>query len=180
MNWLYKITILCFSFMLLSCSFGEKKPIKNKINFVQDLPMKNIERIGDWYFSNSGLECFMFSFPVSSSGDYLLRSYNYMMINYNKSNNSKEIYVVGGLLYKENSLVRVYINKVDFFFNTFENQAWAENEEIILKKLAFSKENFLVFNDFKDNTFAIDKYSISGFRKSLEKLNNACVSVDSI
>ena len=180
MRLLLKILIVFVYFFLISCSTGEKKIIKNKINFVENMPIQDFERIGDWYFSNSGLDCFIFSFPISSSGNYLLRSYHYMIITYNKSNNTKEIYVVGGLSYREDALVRVYINKVDFFFIPFENQAWADNEEDVLKKLSFSRENFLVFNEFKDETSAIDKYSIIGFKESFEKLNNACVSVDSI
>ena len=180
MRLLLKILVLFAYFVLFSCFSGEKKVIKNKVNFVKNIPIKDVQQFGDWYFSNSGLECFIFSFPISSSGDYLLRSYNYMMINYNKSKNTKEIYIIGGLPYKEGSLVRVYINKVDFFFIPYNNQAWGENEEAILKKMFSSKENFLVFNDFKDNVSAIDKYSMLGFKQAFENLNNACVSVESI
>lgn len=174
----YKFLLICLmSIFLFDCS--NKKIVKNKVYKPKHLSINIHQNFEDWFLSRSVENCMMFSYPISSSGNYLNRDYHYMVINYNTAKNTKEIYIVGGYLYQKDSFVKIYVNKKDFYLQPIDNQAWVLDDDKLLKNILFTKEDFLVFSKFSNGTTAIDKYSVSGFKDALIAMNNLCPLVDS-
>ena len=132
---------------------------------------------GNWHFIKESNKCFIYSFPISSSGFYLNRKANYIMIN-----SSKHIVVFGGLNYKVDSIVTLDVSGSKFLFNTISSKAWYNypGDDLINALLKHPNSAFLVHNEFayttsdKEHTYSIDKYSADGFLELWNKLQQSC------
>jgi hypothetical protein len=170
-----KIFFLLVFVFLASCSNDKpellgKKNYEERILKRQSLP-KTALVIEDWFFVKENNKCFIATFPVSTASNKLDRDSNYMLITKNK--NDYELVIVGGAKYNQDSFVRMQIQKSNIFLNVVKEQAWAENEELIIKEFSEAYENYiLVFSTFFDGTKATDKYSLNGFKESFNRLKS--------
>jgi hypothetical protein len=130
----------------------------------------------NWTLLYSKNACALISYPLSSYGSYVARNLHYIYINYNKAKGSNEIAIIAGKTLKENEPVKVELNNYMFLFQPIKDVAWANNEtRIISEMLNLVALDFLVYVEFADASYTIDKYSIEGFKDAFSSLRKMCL-----
>lgn len=174
----YFITYFISLFLLLfivSCA----KNIDKKEQISKSIPKdkkqaNNNQKFGAWIFAREGKSCYIYSFPVSSYGFYLERKLHYLQIN-----DKKEMLVLGGLPFKPESKVRIDLVSYSFFLEISEDNAWANNEDFIIKTFLDNQDSIIfVYNEFlsidnKDQS-SVDKYTLQGFLEAWEYMTINC------
>ncbi len=177
------IILLILSNLLFSCTVN--KQVKNedvafftKSNLLKipDSQLNNSYQYQNWYLNIKNNACYIYSFPISSYGNYTARGLNYMLINSNKKNKKNEILVIGGAPYKKDINVRLQIDDTSYLLAVDNNLAWVGNdEEVLVKMLKKNNLDVLVFSEFEDlDAKSIDKYSLLGLQEALLEMNKKC------
>ena len=120
--------------------------------------------------------CYTTSTPVSMQGNHNDDRDAYIMVSL-FGNVKKEISIVTGYHYKTNSIVNISIDgQQERFIAENETIAWPEkigsDKHIINKMLNGFK--ILVFAESRNFTYSVDTYSLSGFKKSYNKILELC------
>lgn len=132
----------------------------------------------NWHFKKDQEDCYVYSFPISSSGFYIDRSLNYLLIN-----NKQDIILISGLYYKDDYIAEMMISKNKFNMLTEDNKAWIyENNELLIHKLLENTEiPLFIYSQFQqisgennENDYAIDKYSLKGFKEVWQTMEQLC------
>ncbi|MDR2007662.1 MAG: hypothetical protein LBQ34_01655 [Alphaproteobacteria bacterium] len=174
------MTKLFITFILLlfiaSCS---TKTIDNKEKIMKAIPKSkkqtDNQKFGAWIFSKDGSRCYIYSFPVSSYGYYLERNIHYIQIN-----DKKEISVLGGLPYKNDSKVKIDVVNINIFLDTMGDKAWVNKDEdfVIHYFLEHEDSIFFVYNEFtpinNKDLSAVDKYTMQGFTEAWQYMLDNC------
>ena len=170
MNFKYTIIlinffILVFSFKVMSDNFGTKK-------------IGNFEK---WsVYAKSKSLCYMITQPVKSEGEYKVRGRVRIVVYRNnlESQNKNAVGIDFGYSFTKNSNALIEIdNKKKFKLNTFGQTAWTASKTKKDKKIieAMIKGDKLVaFGQSRRGTKTKDTYSLNGFAKALNKINNYC------
>lgn len=173
------LPIVFVTIFLASCSSNSNfvdvaKPsyANNKIlaDFTKQIVFK------DWYLlSNNNKQCALVSYPSSSYGDYVNRQIHYFYITYNKTKRKYEIAIIGGADYQANDFASVKIEDYVFMFPTINNQAWSNNESLIITLLTESKNLWFFVESNFNNAKVTDKYSLKGFGNAIKSFNKFCM-----
>ena len=157
--------LLVFSFKVMSDNEGTKK-------------IGNFEK---WsVYAKSKSLCYMISQPEKSEGEYKVRGRVRIVVYRNnlENQNKNAVGIDFGYSFNENSKAYIEIDtKNKFKLNTFGQTAWTASETKKDKKIieAMIKGNKLVaFGQSKRGTKTKDTYSLNGFAKALNKINNYC------
>jgi hypothetical protein len=179
------ILLLILSSMLFACTVNHKVNheeetfFKNSTSLViPNNSMNNSYQYQNWYLNIKDDTCYIYSFPISSYGNYTSRGLNYMLINSNKKTQKNEILVIGGAPYKKDINVRLQVDDTSYLLAVDNMLAWVGNDEEVLVKM-FKKNNLdvLVFSEFADlDSKSIDKYSLLGLQEALLEMNKKCGS----
>ena len=157
--------ILVFSFKVMSDNEGTKK----------------IGSFEKWsVYSKSKSLCYMIAQPEKSEGEYNLRGRVRIVVYRNnlENQNKNAVGIDFGYSFNENSKVFIEIDKKNKFkLNTFGQTAWTasktKKDEKIIK--AMIKGNKLAaFGQSKRGTKTKDTYSLNGFAKAFNKINDYC------
>ncbi len=72
--------------------------------------------------------------------------------------------------------VKVELNTYIFLLQPVKDIAWANNEaKIINEMLNTTAIDFLIYLEFADASYTIDKYSIEGFKDAFGSLRKMCL-----
>ena len=142
---------------------------------------KKIGSFEKWsIYAKSKSLCYMIAQPEKSEGEYKLRGRVRIVVYRNNLENQNKN-VVGidfGYSFTENSKVLIEIDSRNKFkLNTFGQTAWTASNTKKDKKIieAMIKGNKLIaFGQSKRGTETKDTYSLSGFAKGLNKINDYC------
>ena len=147
-----------------------------------DPNLKNLGTFGDWtaytYGNENGKICYIASEPIKSSGKYSKRDDIFLMITHRPTEKAfNVINTVAGYTYKKDSKPTLTIDKKKAVTLTVhENMAWAKDaktdnllvEEMKMGSLAVLK------GTSKRGTLTTDTFSLKGFSKAYQKINEAC------
>ena len=157
--------LLVFSFEVMSDSQGTKK----------------IGSFENWsVYAKSKNLCYMVAQPIKSEGDYKVRGRVRIVIYRNnmEDQNKNAVGIDFGYSFPENSKAWIKIdNKNKFKLNTFGQTAWTASKIKKDKKIinAMINGNELVaLGKSKRGTKTKDIYSLIGFKKAFNKINNYC------
>ena len=157
--------LLVFSLKVMSDNEGTKK-------------IGNFEK---WtVYAKSKSLCYMIAQPEKSEGEYTLRGRVRIVVYRNnlESQNKNAVGIDFGYSFNENSKIFIEIDsKNKFKLNTFGQTAWTGSKTKKDKKIikAMIKGNKLMaFGQSKRGTKTKDTYSLNGFAKALNKINDYC------
>ena len=117
----------------------------------------------------------MLSLPIESSGDYQKRVQSYFLV-VNAVDNIDEVTISSGFFYRPGSEVQVSFGDAKFNLFTHKNLAWSYNKNDDLEILKQMRQDLdVVVTAFdKNNKYAIDKYSLIGFKEAYKKMKESC------
>ena len=156
--------LMVFSFSALSDNEGTKK----------------IGSFDNWsVYAKSKNLCYMIAQPEKSEGEYKVRGRVRIVIYRNNLENQNEnaLGIDFGYTFPENSKAKIEIDKKKFKLATFGQTAWTGSKTKKDKKIikAMLKGNKLVaLGESKRGTKTKDIYSLSGFTKAFNEINNYC------
>lgn len=112
------------------------------------------------------------AFPILTNPFIKKRKAHYLLIVHDIKQNQYIISIVGGKIYQPNSNVVITIGNHVYTLPTFTDRAWLTDIDQVEELLNLMKENsrLTVVNTFKDNTKAIDVYSLTNFNEALGSL----------
>ena len=163
-------TFLLISFAGLNYNFSYATTPSNK-----DLQA----RFKDWsvFKSNRGDDviCYAVSIPIKENGNFLFRGEPYLMVT-NLVNDSDEVSVSSGFIYKQTADVELSFGSKKFYLFPYEALAWADdnNDDIDIIKEMQRNEEVTITGTMRDNKTASDTYSLIGFAKAYAKLKEIC------
>ncbi len=161
---LINLCLLVFSFQAQSDNEGTKK----------------IGSFDNWsVYAKSKNLCYMIAQPEKSEGEYKVRGRVRIVIYRNNLENQNEnaLGIDFGYTFPENSKAKIEIDKKKFKLATFGQTAWTGSKTKKDKKIikAMLKGNKLVaLGESKRGTKTKDIYSLSGFTKAFNEINNYC------
>ena len=161
---LINLCLLVFSFQAQSDNEGTKK----------------IGSFDNWsVYAKSKNLCYMIAQPEKSEGEYKVRGRVRIVIYRNNLENQNEnaLGIDFGYTFPENSKAKIEIDKKKFKLATFGQTAWTWSKTKKDKKIikAMLKGNKLVaLGESKRGTKTKDIYSLSGFTKAFNEINNYC------
>ena len=161
---LINLCLLVFSFQAQSDNEGTKK----------------IGSFDNWsVYAKSKNLCYMIAQPEKSEGEYKVRGRVRIVIYRNNIENQNEnaLGIDFGYTFPENSTAKIEIDKKNFKLATFGQTAWTGSKTKKDKKIikAMLKGNKLVaLGESKRGTKTKDIYSLSGFTKAFNEINNYC------
>ena len=170
----FKYTAILINFFLLAFSF----------NVMSDNDNEGTKKIGSFekwsVYAKSKSLCYMIAQPEKSEGEYNLRGRVRIVVYRNnlENQNKNAVGIDFGYSFNENSKVFIEIDKKNKFkLNTFGQTAWTasktKKDEKIIK--AMIKGNKLAaFVQSKRGTKTKDTYSLNGFAKAFNKINDYC------
>ena len=141
---------------------------------------KKIGSFDNWsVYAKSKSLCYMISQPEKSEGEYKVRGRVRIVIYRNNLENQNEnaLGIDFGYTFPENSKAKIEIDKKKFKLATFGQTAWTGSKTKKDKKIikAMLKGNKLVaLGESKRGTKTKDIYSLSGFTKAFNEINNYC------
>ena len=156
--------LMVFSFSALSDNEGTKK----------------IGSFDNWsVYAKSKNLCYMIAQPEKSEGEYKVRGRVRIVIYRNNLENQNEnaLGIDFGYTFPENSTAKIEIDKKNFKLATFGQTAWTGSKTKKDKKIikAMLKGNKLIaLGESKRGTKTKDIYSLSGFTKAFNEINNYC------
>ena len=158
------LCLMVFSFQALSDNEGTKK----------------IGSFDNWsVYAKSKNLCYMIAQPEESEGLYKVRGRVRIVIYRNNLENQNEnaLGIDFGYTFPENSVAKIEIDKKRFKLATFGQTAWTGSKTKKDKKIikAMLKGNKLIaLGESKRGTKTKDIYSLSGFTKAFNEINNYC------
>ena len=161
---LINLCLLIFSFQAQSDDEGTKK----------------IGSFDNWsVYAKSKSLCYMIAQPEESEGEYKVRGRVRIVIYRNNLENQNEnaLGIDFGYTFPENSKAKIEIDKKKFKLATFGQTAWTGSKTKKDKKIikAMLKGNKLIaLGESKRGTKTKDIYSLSGFTKAFNEINNYC------
>ena len=161
---LINLCLLVFSFQAQSDNEGTKK----------------IGSFDNWsVYAKSKNLCYMIAQPEESEGEYKVRGRVRIVIYRNNLENQNEnaLGIDFGYTFPENSVAKIEIDKKRFKLATFGQTAWTGSKTKKDKKIikAMLKGNKLIaLGESKRGTKTKDTYSLSGFTKAFNEINNYC------
>ena len=162
---LLNIFLLVFSLKVMSDNEGTKK----------------IASFEKWsVYSKSKSLCYMIAQPEKSEGEYKVRGRVRIVVYRNnlENQNKNAVGIDFGYSFTKNSKAFIEIdNKNKFKLSTFGQTAWTASKAKKDKKIieAMIKGNKLIaFGQSKRGTNTKDTYSLNGFAKAFNKINEYC------
>ena len=157
--------LLVFSLKVMSDNEGTKK-------------IGNFEK---WtVYAKSKSLCYMIAQPEKSEGEYKVRGRVRIVVYRNnlESQNKNAVGIDFGYSFNENSKAFIEIDsKNKFKLNTFGQTAWTASKAKKDKKIIeamIKGDKLIAFGQSKKGTKTKDTYSLNGFAKALNKINNYC------
>jgi hypothetical protein len=145
---------------------------------------QGIERIGDYgawssfkFTENGETACYMASQPKKAVGDYTKRGDVYAIVTHRPAEKRRdEVSVVAGYTYKKDSWVDVAVGDKTFKLFTHEDGAWApdKNDDKALVQAMIKGKDMVVKGTSSRGTLTTDTYSLIGFTKAYQAINQAC------
>ena len=123
------------------------------------------------------LLCYMASKPSKDEGNYARRGEIYLMVAHRPAEQSTNVVsVTAGYDYKQDSSVRILIDKEAFELFTHKDTAWAptEQDDKKLVDAMIKGKTMVVQGTSSRGTKTIDTYSLIGFTKAYRSINKAC------
>ena len=153
----------------------------NSHTFAFDANMPSFEAsYGDWKVftvEQNGLNiCYTATTPKDMSGNYRDDREPYIMVAF-FGKVKQEISISAGYFYRPNSIVSVSIDGIqERFIAESDLLAWPEkhgSDKKIIKEMLNGKK-FLVFSESSDMKYAVDGYSLNGFKDAYLKIRELC------
>ena len=147
----------------------------------QRLLSKELAKFNDWTAFAEGegknLACMAVSKPKKSEGDYTKRGDVFAIVTHLPGQKKwNEFSVVAGYNYKTNSNPDIFIDQKKFQLFTSGSRAWSfspSDDEKIIKFLKKSMKMKVVGTSSR-GTITSDTFSLMGFSKAYQKINQAC------
>ena len=147
----------------------------------QKLFSKELEKFNDWTAFAEGegknLACMAVSKPKKAEGDYTKRGDVFAIVTHLPGQKKwNEFSVVAGYNYKTNSNPDIFIDQKKFQLFTSGSRAWSfspSDDEKIIKFLKKSIKMKVVGTSSR-GTITSDTFSLMGFSKAYQKINEAC------
>ncbi len=142
---------------------------------------KELGKYNDWsaYAEGEGknLACLAVSKPKNAEGDYKRRGEIFAVVTHLPGQNKwNEFSIIAGYNYKADSNPEVTIGDAKFQLFTSGSRAWSfsppDDEKII--KVLKSSMKMKVIGTSTRGTITTDTYSLVGFSKAYQKINEAC------
>ncbi len=142
---------------------------------------KELGKYNDWsaYAEGEGknLACLAVSKPKNAEGDYKRRGEIFAVVTHLPGQNKwNEFSIIAGYNYKADSNPEVTIGDAKFQLFTSGSRAWSfsppDDEKII--KVLKSSMKMRVIGTSTRGTITTDTYSLVGFSKAYQKINEAC------
>ena len=142
---------------------------------------KELGKYNDWsaYAEGEGknLACLAVSKPKNAEGDYKRRGEIFAVVTHLPGQNKwNEFSIIAGYNYKADSNPEVTIGDAKFQLFTSGSRAWGfsppDDEKII--KVLKSSMKMRVIGTSTRGTITTDTYSLVGFSKAYQKINEAC------
>ena len=155
------------------------KNSKSPITF--NLESKELAKFNDWSAFAEGegknLACMAVSKPKKAEGNYSRRGDVFAIVTHLPGQNKwNEFSIVAGYNYQPNSNPDVTIGDMKFQLFTSGSRAWSfspsEDEKIV--KFLKNSMNMKVVGTSSRGTITSDTYSLVGFSKAYQKINEAC------
>ena len=149
--------------------------------FFFNLESKELAKFNDWSAFAEGegknLACMAVSKPKKAEGDYSRRGDVFAIVTHLPGQNKwNEFSIVAGYNYQPNSNPDVTIGDMKFQLFTSGSRAWSfspsEDEKIV--KFLKNSMNMKVVGTSSRGTITSDTYSLVGFSKAYQKINEAC------
>ncbi len=145
---------------------------------------QGIKRIGDsgawssFQFSEDGnLACYMSSEPTKAEGKYKARGDVFAIVTHRPAEERLgEVSIIAGYSYQKDSWVEVKIGKQTFRLFSPDDGAWAPDAETDKKLVQAMRkgQTMVVTGTSTRGTLTTDTYSLSGFTKAYQAINEAC------
>ena len=168
----FKYTTILISFFLLAFSFNVMSGNEGT---------KKIGSFEKWsVYAKSKALCYMIAEPEQSEGEYKVRGRVRIVIYRNnlENQNKNAVGIDFGYTFPENSKAFIEIdNKKKFKLKTFGQTAWTGSKTKKDKKIIEAMirgDKLIAFGKSKRGTKTKDTYSLSGFAKALNKINDYC------
>ena len=159
------LCLMVFSFQALSDNEGTKK----------------IGSFEKWsVYAKSKSLCYMIAQPEKSEGEYKVRGRVRIVVYRNnlENQNKNAVGIDFGYSFAENSKASIEIdNRNKFKLNTFGQTAWTASKTKKDKKIIeamIKGDKLTAFGQSKRGTKTKDTYSLNGFAKAFNKINNYC------
>lgn len=165
-----RFTAFCCVFLLF---YYIAQPI-NSAN-AKDLQAK----FWDWSVFKSGrgdkTVCYIVSLPIKRGGNFLHRGEPYLLVT-NLVNDSDEVSVSSGFIYKQTSDIQMSFGSKKFYLFPYMAIAWASdsNDDIDIIKEMQKSEEVTIVGTTRDNKISNDTYSLIGFAQAYAKLKDIC------
>ena len=149
--------------------------------FFFNLESKELAKFNDWSAFAEGegknLACMAVSKPKKAEGDYSRRGDVFAIVTHLPGQNKwNEFSIVAGYNYQPNSNPDVTIGNMKFQLFTSGSRAWSfspsEDEKIV--KFLKNSMKMKVVGTSSRGTITSDTYSLVGFSKAYQKINEAC------
>lgn len=145
---------------------------------------QDIRRLGSYdhwraftYQEGGGKVCYMASEPQKEQGDYDKRGDVYAMITHRPKQGTRDVVsFVIGYPFKKDSRVTVDIDGKTFTLFTHKDTAWApdkQTDEALVQSMIKGRQ-MVVKGTSSRGTDTTDTYSLIGFTKAHQAINNAC------
>lgn len=145
---------------------------------------QSIERLGDFsdwsafrYEEGGNRVCFMASEPTKAEGDYTQRGKIHAMVTHRPGEQrTDEVSIQAGYPYKENGEVQVQVGTLQVRLFTEGESAWTVDKETDRKlvQAMIKGATMVVRGTSARGTNTVDTYSLSGFTRAYEAINQAC------
>jgi len=149
--------------------------------FFFNLESKELAKFNDWSAFAEGegknLACMAVSKPKKAEGNYSRRGDVFAIVTHLPGQNKwNEFSIVAGYNYQPNSNPDVTIGDIKFQLFTSGSRAWSfspsEDEKIV--KFLKNSMKMKVVGTSSRGTITSDTYSLVGFSKAYQKINEAC------
>ena len=168
----FKYSTILISFFLLAFNFNAMSDNEGT---------KKIGSYEKWsVYAKSKALCYMIAQPEKSEGEYKVRGRVRIVIYRNnlENQNKNAVGIDFGYSFPENSKAFIEIdNKKKFKLKTFGQTAWTGSKTKKDKKIIEAMirgDNLIALGKSKRGTKTKDTYSLSGFTKALNKINDYC------
>ena len=167
--------------IFLQSLFLNKFTISFIFLFFFNLESKELAKFNDWSAFAEGegknLACMAVSKPKKAEGDYSRRGDVFAIVTHLPGQNKwNEFSIVAGYNYQPNSNPDVTIGDMKFQLFTSGSRAWSfspsEDEKIV--KFLKNSMKMKVVGTSSRGTITSDTYSLVGFSKAYQKINEAC------
>ena len=147
-----------------------------------DPNLKNLGTFGNWtaytYDDGNGKICYIASEPTKSSGKYSKRDDVFLMVTHRPSEKAFNVVnTVAGYTYKKGSKPTITIDKKKAItLATHEDTAWAKEtktDKTLVEQMKAGSTAVLKGTS-KRGTLTTDTFSLKGFSKAYQKIDEAC------